>query len=52
MIRGTRLTTFFSNLLVPGLYVLRGPKIAVDRFPTDITPPAAALLAVTWASSP
>ena len=53
VIWGTVLTTFFSNLLVPGLYVFRELKIDVPTYlRRTLAAPlagAAALLIVTWA---
>ena len=53
MIWGTVLTTFFSNLLVPGLYVFRELKIDLRTYlKRTLSAPlagAAALVAVTWA---
>ncbi len=53
VIWGTVLTTFFSNLLVPGLYVFRELKIDLPTYlkRTSSAPlaGAAALVAVTWA---
>jgi O-antigen/teichoic acid export membrane protein len=53
VIWGTVLTTFFSNLLVPGLYVFRELKIDMRTYlKRTLSAPlagAAALLAVTWA---
>jgi O-antigen/teichoic acid export membrane protein len=53
VIWGTVLTTFFSNLLVPGVYVFRELKIDVRTYmKRTLSAPlagAAALLVVTWA---
>jgi hypothetical protein len=53
VIWGTVLTTFFSNLLVPGLYVFRELKIDVPTYlGRTLSAPlagAAALVMVTWA---
>ena len=53
MIWGTVLTTLFSNLLVPGLYVFRELKIDLRTYlQRTLTAPlagAAALVAATWA---
>jgi hypothetical protein len=52
VIWGTVLTTFFSNLLIPGLYVFRVLEIDPGSFlRRTLSPPltgAAALIAVTW----
>jgi hypothetical protein len=52
VIWGTVLTTFFSNLLVPGLYVFRVLEIDPRAFlKRTLSPPlagAAALIAVSW----